>query len=554
MDDQQPTKRDPYAPREWAPHEKPMLLGSPSTPLHPVPKRIAYGIVGLLVCLTGALGNAMVSANLQNLQGTFAAWSTEIAWLPAVYVMTNVSINLLLVKFRQQYGLRAFTEGFLVLYVLVTFFHLFVNDLSSAIMVRAAHGMVAAALSSLGIYYQIQAWPARHRLKALTIGITGSSLAIPMARLFSTELLQTDEWRGLYLFELGLALVSLACVIMLKLPPGDRKKVFEKKDFITFMLFAPGMALLCAVLSLGRLEWWFETPWLGWALAGALVLIVSAIVFEHNRSNPLLNTRWLSSGSIVRLGLIMILIRIVLAEQNSGAIGWLQYIGLQNEQMTNLAWAIFAGIVCGIVASCMTIKPQRLAWPIVTSLAVMIVASLLDSQSSSLTRANQFMVSQFLLGFGSAFFLAPAMLAGIGSVVTEPRNLVSFSVLFGMSQNLGGLLGSAVLGTFQVWREKYHSSLLADQLTSLDPLVTERIQIYTQLYQNLIGDSTLLNAQAIAQLQNVSSIEANILAYNDTYMLTATVAAATLLWILWRLLRLRITARLALKKAVNTPK
>ncbi|MBN0189386.1 MFS transporter, partial [Pseudomonas aeruginosa] len=129
------------------------------------------------------------TANLQLLQGTFAAWSTEIAWLPAVYVMTNVSINLLLVKFRQQFGLRAFTEGFLVLYVLVTFFHLFVNDLSSAMMVRAAHGMVAAALSSLGIYYQVQAWPARHRLKGLTIGITGSSLAIPLARLFSTELL-----------------------------------------------------------------------------------------------------------------------------------------------------------------------------------------------------------------------------------------------------------------------------------------------------------------------------------------------------------------------------
>ena len=95
-------------------------------------------------------------------------------------------------------------------------------------MVRAAHGMVAAALSSLGIYYQIRA-AAKHRLKALTIGITGSSLAIPLARLFSTELLQLDEWRGLYFFELGLALISLACVIALKLPPGDRRKVFEKK-------------------------------------------------------------------------------------------------------------------------------------------------------------------------------------------------------------------------------------------------------------------------------------------------------------------------------------
>lgn len=545
-------RKDPYAPREWASHEKPALLGSPSTPDHSTPKRIAYGIVGLLVCITGALGNAMVTANLQNLQGTFAAWSTEIAWLPTVYVMTNVSINLLLVKFRQQYGLRAFTEGFLVLYVLVTFFHLLVNDLNSALFVRAAHGMVAAALSSLGIYYQIQAWPARHRLKALTIGITGSSLAIPTARLFSSELLQIDEWRGLYVFELGLALVSLACVIALKLPPGDRKKVFEKKDFITFILLAPGMALLCAVLSMGRLEWWFEATWIGWALAASLILILTAMLFEHNRSNPLLNTRWLSSGSILRLGLIMLLIRIVLAEQNTGVFGWLQYVGLQNEQMMHLAWAILAGIVCGIVASCLTIKPQRLAWPILTSLALMIVASLLDSQSNYLTRPDQLLLSQFLLGFASAFFLAPAMLAGIGGVIADPRNLVSFSVLFGMSQNIGGLLGSAILGTFQTWREKYHSSLLADKLSQSSPLVTERLQQYSQLFSSQINDTTLLNAQALAQLQSVTTLQANVLAWNDTYLLTASIAAATLGWISWRLLRLRITARLALRKATGT--
>lgn len=547
-----PPRRDPYAPHDWAPHEKPAILGSPSTPIHHPAKRVAYGIVGLLVCLTGALGNAVVTANLQNLQGSFAAWSTEIAWLPAVYVMTNVSINLLLVKFRQQFGLRAFTEGFLVLYVLVTFFHLFVNDLNSALMVRAAHGMVAAALSSLGIYYQVQAWPAKHRLKALTIGITGSSLAIPLARLFSTELLQIDEWRGLYFFELGLALVSLACVIALKLPPSDRKKVFEKKDFITFILLAPGMGLICAVLSLGRLDWWFEAPWIGWSLAAAVVLVISAIIFEHNRTNPLLNTRWLSSGSILRLGLIMVLIRIVLAEQNTGVIGWLQYVGLQNEQMTSLAWSIFAGILCGIIASCLTLNPARLYWPTATALALIMIASLLDSQSTSLTRPDQLMLSQFLLGFGSAFFLAPAMLAGIGGVIADQRNLVSFSVLFGMSQNIGGLLGSAILGTFQTWREKFHSSQLADQITTLNPLINDRLQQYLQQYQSQIGDSALLNVQANTLLQTASTLEANILAYNDTYLLTAAISAATLLWVIWRLLRLRITAHVALKRATGS--
>lgn len=315
-------RRNPYAAREWLPHEKPMLPGSPSTPLHSTPKRIAFGLIGLLISLTGALSNALVSANLTNLQGTFAAYSNEIAWLPAVYVMGNISINLLLVKFRQQFGLRVFTEAFLVLYVLVAFFHLFANDLSSAIIVRTAHGMVGAALSSLGIYYQVQAWPAKHRLKALVIGLTVSQLAIPLARLFSSELLQLEEWRGLYLFELGLALIALGAVLVVKLPPGDRIKAFEKMDFVTFMLLAPGMALLCGVLSLGRIEWWFSTPWLGVCAALALVLIVTAFVIEHNRRNPLINTRWLSNGMIVRLGIVMIMIRIVLAEQNTGAIGF----------------------------------------------------------------------------------------------------------------------------------------------------------------------------------------------------------------------------------------
>lgn len=547
-------RRNPYAQREWLPHEKPMLPGSPSTPLHSPGKRVAFGLIGLLITLTGALSNALVTANLTNLQGTFAAYSNEIAWLPAVYVMGNISINLLLVKFRQQFGLRLFTEAFLVLYVIVAFFHLFANDLSSAIIVRTAHGMVAAALSSLGIYYQVQAWPAKHRLKALVIGITASQLAIPLARLFSTELLQLEEWRGLYLFELGLALIALGCVLVVRLPPGDRIKAFEKLDFVTFLLLAPGMALLCGVLSLGRIEWWFTTPWLGVFLALALVLIVSAVVVEHNRTNPLINTRWLSSGMIVRLGIAMIMIRIVLAEQNTGAIGFLQQLGLLNDQLHGLALAIIAGVICGIIASALTIKPGQLNWPIVTSLAIMIVASLMDAQSNPLTRAHNLYFSQFLLGFSSAFFLAPAMLLGIGSVVTQPKNLVSFVVLFGMSQNLGGLIGSAILGTFQTWREKYHSSLLADQLSQLDPNVTERLDQYSALFRSQLTDSVLLGAQSSSQLQTVATLQANVLAYNDTYLLTAALAMCTLLWVLWRLSRQRYLAWRQAKNHQDEPR
>jgi MFS family permease len=539
----------PYIVREWAPHERPMMPGSPSTPLHPWPKRLAFGFVGILVAITGSLGNALVTANLTNLQGVFGAFSNEVAWLPAVYVMTNISINLLLVKFRMQFGLRLFTEAFLVLYALVTFFHLFVNDLGSAIAVRAAHGAVAAALSSLGIYYMIQAFPAKHRLKALAIGISASQLAIPLARLFSAGLLELNEWRGLYMFELGLALICLGCVLMLKLPPGDRYNTFEKMDFVTFFLMAPGMGLLCAVISLGRYDWWLSTPWLGWALAGAIVLIVAAVLVEHRRKNPLLNVRWLGSGSVLRLGLTMVLMRIVMAEQNVGPIGFLQYLGLQNDQMTTLSLAVLLGVIAGMATSALTIKPTQLEWPVVVALVLMMISALLDSQSNNLTRAPQMVVSQFMMGFGGALFVAPAMLSIIGSVVAEPRNLVSFVAVFGMSQNLGGLIGSALLGTFQIWREKYHSSIIADNLSNLDPLVMERINNYSAGLSATLGDATLRGAEGVVLLQNAATREANVLAYNDVYLLTAFIAAGTLIWLLSRFARKQWRARQARRQA-----
>ena len=534
-----------YTPRTWQPHERPSLPGSPSTPLHPTHKRWLFAMVGVLVAITGGLGNALVIANLQYLQGALGATTAEMAWLPAAYVMTNVCMNLLLVKFRQQFGLRAFTEVFLVLYALVTFGHLFVNDLSSAIAVRAAHGMVGAALSSLGLYYMIQAFPAKWRLKALVLGLGTAQLALPLARLFSEDLLQIAEWRGLYLFELGMALICLGCVFLLKLPPGDRFKTFEKLDFLTFAILATGVALLCAVLSLGRIDWWLEAPWIGVASACSLVLIMAGLAIEHNRTNPLLMTRWLGSGVMIRLALAVVLIRMVLSEQSTGAVGFMQMLNMSYQQMHTLYVVMLAGAIAGLVVSALTINPAHLLMPLIISLALMATGSVMDSFSSNLTRPQNLYISQFLLGFGGTFFLGPTMVLGTRNVLTNPRNLVSFSVMFGICQNLGGLIGAALLGTFQIVREKYHSSMIVEHLTLLDPRVAARVQSGGSAYGGVIADPQLRNLMGIRSLATAATREANVMAYNDVFMLIAIIAILTMLWIFIRSLWLMSTTKAA---------
>ncbi|SDX22464.1 Major Facilitator Superfamily protein [Pseudomonas syringae] len=534
---------DKYAPREWAAHERPTMPGSPSTPLHSTARRWAFALVGVIVALTGGLGNALVIANLPYLQGALGATSQDIAWLPAAYIMTNVSMNLLLVKFRQQFGLRAFTELFLVLYSLVTLAHLFVNDIDSAIAVRAAHGMVGAALSTLGLYYMIQAFPQKWRLKALVLGLGTAQLATPLARLVSEDLLQIAQWRGLYLFELGMALLSLGCVLLLKLPPGDRFKAFEKLDFLTFGLLASGFALLCAVLSLGRIEWWLEAPWIGIASAASIALICAGLAIEHNRSNPLLITRWLGSGAILRLGLAVILFRVVLSEQSVGAVGFLQALNMGSQQLHTLYMVMLLGSVAGLAVSALTINPAHLIKPLLIALAMMAVGAWMDSHSTNLTRQSNMYLSQFLLAFGGTFFLGPTLVLGISGVLANPRNMVSFSVLFGIAQNIGGLIGSAALGTFQVVREKFHSSHIVEHLTLIDPLVQARLQSYSASYGSVIADPTLRNSQGIRAMATAATREANVLAYNDVFMLIALIAVLTMIWISLRMLWLKMTTQ-----------
>ncbi|CAH0303108.1 hypothetical protein SRABI118_04472 [Massilia sp. Bi118] len=535
---------DKYAPREWHPDERPTMPGGPSFPAHSTPRRIAFFLVGTLVTITGGLGNALVTVNLVNLQGTLGAFAAETTWLPTAYVMTNISMNLLLVKFRQQFGLRAFTEFFLVLYALVTFAHLFVNDLGSAIAVRAAHGMVGAALSTLGLYYTLQSFTKAWRPRGIIISTGVSQLAQPIAYLFSTRLLQLAEWRGLYVFELGLTLVTLGAVLWLKLPPGDRFKAFRPTDFVTFALFAPGMALLCAALSFGRVLWWTQAPWIGVALAVSIVLILAAVAVEHNRKNPLLNLRWLTNGMIARLFIAMILVRVVLSEQSVGAVGFLRMVGLNNDQLQTLFLVVLLATILGIVMSALTFNPPHLMAPQVIALLIMALGAWIDSHATSLTRPEEMYVSQGLLAFGGVFFLGPLLLTLLGTVITNPANLITFSVLFGLTQNLGGLLGSALLGTWQVMREKFHSSNLADQLSSLDPLVAARIQQGGAAYGRVLADPSSRTRQGISILSQTATREANILAYNDVFLAIAVLATALAAWIFGRALWLKYVAPL----------
>lgn len=518
---------------DWEEHEKPTLPGSASMPWHPPHRRAAYALVSVLVAITGGLGTALVTANLPFLQGQLGLSPVQGTWLVASYVMVNVTANLLAFKFRQQYGIRLFAEIGLGLYAALALLHLAVGSFETTVLLRAASGFAGAACSTLGTLYMLQSLPRRYTGNLLVIGVGLSQLAVPLAWVVSPSLVGTGQWHLLYFFEAGLALCAFAAVVLLKLPPGVQIKAFEPMDFLTFALLAPAVGLLVVVLAQGYVRWWTDTPWLGWALIASITLATVAFVIEHYRRNPLLQVRWLASLPVLHFIVGAFLLRFLTTEQSYGVVGLMRTLGMGPDQMRPLFAVILAGVVTGIAASSLTFGPKRLIPQVLMAILLLGSAALLDQHRTSQDRPHDFFVSQFLASVGSGMFMGPLIMLGITAVLKQGvDHMITFLVTLSITQTLGGLAGSAVLGTVQLHREQLYSTALVSQLDPADPVVAQRLRLQQQLYSAQITDPVQRSAQGTAQLAQIARREANVRGFNDVFTLSGWLALGFLGWLL----------------------
>ena len=529
---------------DWEEHEKPSLPGSPASLVHSVPVRLAYACVAVLIGLTGGLGAGLLTANLSAIAGQLGLTTAEATWLPASYVMVSVTANLLVFKFRQQYGIRLFAELGLTLYAVVTLLHLFIEGYEMALLVRGVSSFVSAATSTLAVLYMLQAFPKAKLGAGLVVGLTIAQLATPLAWVLSPALLDSGDWRTLYLFEAGLALCALSAVVILKLPLGLRIQVLERLDFVTFALVAPGVALLAAVLAQGLNGWWTDTPWLAWALVASVLLLAAAGILEYRRKQPLIQIRWLLNVATLRFVVGALMMRFLLSEQTYGAVDLLRTLGMGPDQLQPLYAVMQAGMVCGMAVSAYTFGEKTIVLQIIASIVLIAIGGWIDHQSTRLSRPHDFFVSQFLLSFASAMFMGPLLMIGIMQALKHgPDHMITFMVLFAITQSLGGLLGPALLGTLQAERTQAYVQATSSHLDAGNPAVAQRLGQQQGALAGTVTDPQLRAAQGAAQLAQVVRRKASVRAYNDVFTVIVALAMAFLAWSLYRVRRAAVEVR-----------
>lgn len=545
---------------QFKPHEQPFMVGSPATPDHPTRRKVFYLLIGIFIGITASFQNGLLVANLTQIQGEMGLTPVEGGWISVAYNMTNACITVLLYKIRQQFGMALFSKITLFSLLAATSLQWLVSSHlldTSAIIIepyyleiiaRGLSGMVASAMTVLAIFYCLQGMPTAKRISGLILGFGLVQFGIPLSRIISPYLAVDGQLETLFLFELGLTLICFALINILELPPGNTEKVFEKLDFLSFAFFASGLAALAVFLVQGRIQWW-TTPWLSYPLIIAVVTISIALWIETHRKNPMLQVRWMRSRNIIAFTITGAVMRILLSEQNVGAAGLLANLGYGNDQLITFYAVILAASVLALVISIFRTNAMDLRRPVIFAVALIAVGAWLDTDIALNSAPYMFYVSQFMIAFAAVYFMGPMVFEGMfRAIANGPAYIISFSVIFSISQTIGGLAGAAAIQAFTTIRTQIHYADMVGSLNLGDPALMAQVAGVRRMLSTQITDANQANVAAMGQVLQSIQRQATVAAYADLFFLMATIASITTLILLLNYLYHRYHKRNPLAK------
>lgn len=500
----------------------------------PAGRAVCYFATAALLAFAQGFGQSMISANSQQLQGSFGLTQAETVWLTAAYMAPNASLTLALIKIRGQFGLRRFAEVAIVVFLFAALLSYLADDFASNVAVRFLSGCAAAPMSSLAFLYMLEPLAPHRKMNvglsgALTLMFSGSTLT----RLISPHLLEAGLWHAFTAFETGLAAIGLGLIYRFPLLSPPRPMKIEAGDIISFAFIATGFGCLAVVSITGSVYWWTEQTWLGWLLVAGVATLTIAAVLELNRESPLLDIRWLLSPAVMHFAAALLLFRLVLSEQTAGAAGLFRSMGLFNAELHTLWLVVLGATILGGVICAVLLKPGREIEFHVVALVLLIGGSWLDSHSTPQTLPSDMYLSQAMIGLAAALFLPPAMLSGVLSAMAKgPDYILTFIIVFLITQKIGGFAGSALFSSFVKVRQQLHTQRLYESLTSIDPLVAERLSSIARTLAPATIDPGTVGAQAAAHLARDVSTQAAVMAYDDAFLTVAGVSSVALMLLL----------------------
>ena len=485
-------------------------------------------VVVAMAAYMEVLDTSIANVALPYMAGNLGASNDESTWVLTSYLVSNAIVLPISGWLVTVFGRKRFFMMCLAIFTVSSLLCGIAPSLGAIIFFRVLQGLGGGGLQPIAQAILADTFPPEKRGLAFALYGVTVIVAPTIGPTLGGFLTDNYSWRWIFFINLPVGILALLLVLRLIDDPPWAKAVsgaFGRIDYVGVSLLTLGVGALQILLDKGQEEDWFGSHFIITLTVLAAGGLISLGVWEWFYKNPVVDVRLYKNLNFLAANGMMFVLGMLLFSSLVMMPLFLQSLMGYTAQSAGLVLSggglllLFMMPVVGVLSS----KVQS-RYLVATGWGILALGMFYSTKALDLD-----------ISFGSASMLRIVQVAGLGFLFV-PINMTSYigmpqeksnsvAGLVNFMRNMGSSVGTSMVTTLIARRSQVHQQILVNNYSPGNPLYSgSHAAIGAHLAAGGVNQFRAAE-QAIAISYRLLVQQATTLAYIDTYMVLAVMAA-----------------------------
>lgn len=483
-------------------------------------RRIIITITAVLCALLEIVDTTIVNVALNNMRGSLGATLTDVAWVITAYAIANVIIIPMTSWFSQQFGRRNYFAVSIIIFTLASFLCGNANNIWELVIFRFIQGLGGGALLVTSQTIITEIYPIAKRGMAQAIYgmgvIVGPTLGPPLGGYI------VDHFSWPYIFYINIPIGIIAALLTLsfvKSPKYGEKIKARQVDWWGIVFLTLFVGSLQFVLEHGQQDDWFNNQIIVIlsvvSVFGLLFFIWRELTYKH----PIVNLKVLKDSNL-KVGTIMAFIlgfglygsTFIIPIYTQSILGW----SAADAGLLLIPGAVTTGIMMPFIGKMIQRGVPQSYMVAMGFLIFFFFTFWMRGVLTPSSGSEHLFWPLILRGIGLGLLFVPISTLSLSTL--KGKNIGEGAAFTGMSRQLGGSFGIAIITTFIARFSQEHRVNLISHLD----VTSFQVQQTVQKLQNGFRSKGYSANEALGKAYKVIDykvmIQSSILTYMDIFM------------------------------------
>jgi DHA2 family multidrug resistance protein len=473
------------------------------------------------------LDTSIANVALPHIAGGLGRSYDEVTWVLTTYLVANAVVLPMSAWLSRVLGRRNYYIACVGLFTVTSLLCGLAPTLGVMLFARVLQGIGGGGLAPVEQAILVDTFPPEKRASAFALYTVAIVTAPAIGPVLGGWITENYNWRWVFLINIPIGALSMFLSSkFVHDPPAfqeERKTVRGpdgrlRVDGIGIALIGLGSAALEVMLDRGQIDDWFGSTFISWMFAIALCCLVSAVFWELNHRDPVIDFRLLQTRNFAIACVFYFIF----------GFGLFASTVLIPQLLQTLYGyrALDAGLVLGPGAFVITVLApvgaqlvqRRIVHPrILLFFALIIVGiSFLHYSHFNLdTDYSHYAWARALQGLGYAFFFVPLTVITYSQLKPNQNNKASSLTNF--FRNWGGSFGIAYITSAVERRRDFHQSIVGANVSPSSPELQQQIHQAAAFLQTRGFSPTDALHAAYGHFNGQLEAQAHLLAFMDSF-------------------------------------